>query len=260
MKLDYQAEHRFAFSIRKNLDYHMHAQGEVEIGFMLHGSCKITCGNTVDTVREGDVFFMFPNQPHAYEESTDVQAYLLIVPVKRYLSAYGNILMKQTPVNPILRKGQWDESLLWQVERAYEDLGIVSETVMHGYLTVIFGKLLASIQLQEQRTGTDEILRRMLEYINEHYRLGVTRQEIAKAVGYNESYVSHLFSQTMGITMPEYIHSLRIEDGCRMLLETDRPVSQIASELGYGSIRNFNRVFYKRTGLTPRQYRNQAIK
>lgn len=257
MKLDYQIDHRFSFTVRDNLDFHMHAQGEIEIGFMLRGSCDITCGKVTDTVRAGDVFFMFPNQPHAYENSRDVVAYLLIVPVRRYLSAYHSILLKQTPVCPILRQGAWDESLLWLVERAYQDKAQVSETVMQGYLTVIFGKLLESILLREQPAGADEIMRRMLEYINEHYRTGITRQELAKAVGYNESYVSHLFSQTMGITMPAYIHSLRIEDGCRMLLETDMSVTHIALELGFGSIRNFNRVFYKKTGLTPRQYRER---
>ena len=121
MKLDYQVDHRFSFAVRNNLDFHMHAQGEIEIGFMLRGSCDITCGNTGDTVRAGDVFIMFPNQPHAYENSRDVEAYLLIVPVRQYLSAYHNILMKQTPVYPILRKGQWDEKLLWLLERAYQD-------------------------------------------------------------------------------------------------------------------------------------------
>lgn len=258
MKLNYQHDHKFSFSKRVNLDFGLHAQGEVELGFMLGGSCTISCGNVVDTVGAGDVFLMFPNQPHAYEGSKDVEAYLLIVPVKRYLPAYQNILMKQIPFYPILRKGQWDERVLMFVEQAYRDRAAVSETVMQGYLTVIIGKLLDVIQLQEQQTGTDEVLRRMLEYINERYREDITRKDIARAVGYNESYVSHLFSDTMHTTLPEYIHTLRIDDACRLLLETDMPVSQIASRLGFASIRNFNRVFLKRTGISPRQFRNNA--
>lgn len=260
MKLDYQHDHKFSFSKRENLDYGLHAQGEVEFGFMLSGSCTLTCGNTVETLRAGDVFVVFPNQPHAYADSDSLVAYLLIVPVKRYLSAYHTALMKKVPTSPILRKGEWDPGLLSLVESGFSDFGFASESVMQGYLMVIIGKLLASMQLQEQRTGTEETLRRVLAYLNDHYREGITRKDIARAVGYNESYVSHLFSDTMHTTLPEYIHALRIDDACRLLLETDMAVSQIGSQLGFASIRNFNRVFLKRMGITPRQYRDEAKK
>lgn len=260
MKLDYQHDHKFSFSKRENLDYGLHAQGEVEFGFMLSGSCTLTCGNTVETLRAGDAFMVFPNQPHKYENSADLTAYLLIVPVKRYLSVYHTALTKNVPTCPILRKGEWDPGLLSLVESGFADFGRATESVMQGYLMVIIGKLLESMQLQEQRTGTEEALRRVLAYLNDHYREDITRKDIARAVGYNESYVSHLFSDTMHSTLPEYIHALRIDDACRLLLETDMTVSQIASQLGFASIRNFNRVFLKRIGSSPRQYREQAKK
>lgn len=260
MKLDYEVGHAFTFSRRDTLDFRLHAQGEVEIAFMLCGSCRISCGNMSSEIRAGDVFIAFPNQPHKYEESNELEAYLLIIPVKPYLSVYYNTLMKQVPVHPVLKKGEWDASLLQLLELALRDHEKASEPVMQGYLMVTFGKLLASLQLQEQKTGAEEVLRRVLGYLHDHYRESVSRRDIAKAVGYNESYVSHLFSQTMGITLPEYIHSLRIDDACRLLLETDATVADLASELGFASIRNFNRVFLKQTGVTPRQYRNSAKK
>lgn len=255
MRMDYQLHHSFSFSRRSTLDYRNHAQGEIEFGVMLGGSCRFICEGTQTTLQAGDVFFAFPNQPHRYEDSRDVDAFLLIVPVKPYLSPYYNILLKQVPEYPVLHSGQYDTSILAIVNSAFSDLSTAAEPVMQGYLMVIFGKLLEFLRLRQRQGGTDEALRRILEYLNEHYRENLTRNNIAKAVGYNESYVSHLFSQTMGTSLPEYVHAMRIDDACRLLMETDLTAAQIASELGFASIRNFNRIFLKRIGKTPIQYR-----
>ena len=255
MRLDYQFDHAFSFSKRKMLDYRNHAQGELEFGIMLGGSCRFVCGSSETVLQSGDVFFAFPNQPHRYEQSRQVDAFLLIVPVKRYLSPYYNLLMKQIPEYAVLHKGEYDPSIIDITERALSDMRTASEPVLQGYLLVIVGKLLESLRLRQRQTGTEQALRRVLHYLNEHYRESVTRSDIAKAVGYNESYVSHLFSQTMGTTLPEYVHMMRIDDACHMLKETELTVTRIAADLGFGSIRNFNRIFLKRTGLTPTDYR-----
>ena len=125
---------------------------------------------------------------------------------------------------------------------------------MQGYFQVLIGKLLGQLTLQDADSVSDDALRTILLFINDHYTEPLTRKAIAKAVGYNESYISHLFSQTLKTTLPEYIHSLRLSDATRLLSQTDQSVTRIALDLGFGSLRNFNRVFLKETGMTPTQY------
>ena len=60
----------------------------------------------------------------------------------------------------------------------------------------------------------------------------------------------------MKTTIPQYINSLRMNDATRLLTQTDLPITQIASELGFGSIRNFNRVFLEHLGTSPKAYRS----
>ena len=59
----------------------------------------------------------------------------------------------------------------------------------------------------------------------------------------------------MKISICEYIHSLRVEDAKVLLMQTNQSVTDIAEELGFGSIRTFNRVFLEKTGMSPREYR-----
>ena len=262
MKLLYENDRGFDFKYRvKKLDFPVHIHNAVEIFLFTAGESTVLCGETTVRLSKGDVFISFPNQVHGYKDSENVEGYLFILPVKPYLAPFFNTLMKRVPVRPYLKTGQWDErQILALTEQAYRDLETASETVMQGYLMVIFGKLLASMELTELQTGSDDVLRRILQYLNEHYREPLTRSSVAQAVGYNESHISHIFSGKLKTTLPEYINSLRIYDASKLLLETDFSVTDIASMLSFGSVRNFNRVFLKETGQTPREYRSTARK
>ena len=131
---------------------------------------------------------------------------------------------------------------------------------MQAYMQVIFGKLLPLLPLCRAEDGKNEAVRVLLEFVGENYRRPLTRGEVARAVGYHENYISHIFSETLHTTLPGYLGALRVYDASAMLLETDLPVAQIAAELGFGSIRNFNRVFQMEMGTSPRAYRTAGGK
>lgn len=261
MKLLYQDYHRFQFTHRtQHLDFVPHLHDAVEVFFFTQGSSTVLCGNERFRLGAGDVFVAFPNRIHGYEYSEDIRGYLLIIPMKPYLQAYRKILMNQLPERPYLSAGNWEESGLRELlELAYRDRKKTPEQVMQGYLQVIVGKLLSLLTLTQAPAEGDDVLKRVLMYLNTHYTSPVSRQELAQALGYNESYISHVFAGTMKTTIPEYIGSLRVQDAARLLKQTDYSVTQIASELGFGSIRNFNRVFLKQTGLSPKEYRQNKV-
>lgn len=257
MKLFYQDYHRFQFTHRtQHLDFAPHLHDAVEIFFFTQGSSTVLCGSERYCLGAGDVFVAFPNRIHGYENSEDIRGYLLIIPVKPYLQAFRSILMNQLPEIPYLPAGQWERSgLMALLELAYRDRKQTPEQVMQGYLQVIVGKLLSMLPLTQAPVEGDDALKRVLLYLNTHYTSPVSRRELAQALGYSESYVSHLFADTMNTTIPEYVSTLRVQDAQRLLRQTDFSVTQIASELGFGSIRSFNRVFLKHTGQSPKEYR-----
>ena len=258
MKLFYQDYHQFQFTKRaQHLDFAPHLHDAVEIFFFTQGSSTVLCGNERYHLGAGDVFVAFPNRIHGYADSCDIRGYLLIVPVKPYLQGYRKVLSEQLPQMPYLSAGQWERSGLMELlELAYRDRQQVPEYVMQGYLQVIVGKLLSMLTLSQAPAEGDDALKRVLLYLNNHYTSPISRQTLSRELGYNESYISHVFAATMKTTIPEYVSSLRVQDASRLLRQTDYSVTQIASELGFGSIRNFNRVFLKQTGLSPKAYRN----
>lgn len=255
MQLLYQGNHMFFFHITRSLDYPRHLQNALEFVYLMEGTCHVRCGDAERWLQPGQAFVVFPNQIHSYDGSRNVRAFLLIVPVQPYLSAYAATLFREVPEEPCLEAGE----LLPLLEMMYADLEKASETMMQGYLQVLVGKLLQRLRLRDVQTGPEEALHKVLLYLEAHYREPLTRQQVARAVGYSESYLSHIFSAALDTTMPEYINTLRVREAMNLLPRTDMTVSQMAAELGFGSIRNFNRAFKKETGQTPAQFRKLKI-
>lgn len=261
MKLLHQGNHKLTFTRSGNLDYPTHVHNAVELVVLEEGTTDIFWGKGHTTLHAGDIFFSFPNQVHGYSGSRDVCCYLLIIPMQPFLVPYSSTLLEKLPASPFLHREQWEHTgLLPLLEMAYRDAKTASEPVIQGYLQVIIGKLLALMSLGSSSSVPPDALQSVLLYVNDHYTQPLSRKQIAHATGYNESYISHIFSDTLHISLTEYILSLRLPDARKLLQQTDLPVSRIALELGFGSIRSFNRIFAQKTGLSPSAYRQEAQK
>lgn len=259
MKLLHQGNYQFRFFQPKTLDYPLHLHNAVEIIFLTCGSADVLFGSSRARLMPGDVFICFPNQVHGYENSSAVQGYVMIVPMNPYLSSFHSTLDQKLPADPILTKGTWEHTAVPQLlELAHQDMDSASKQIMQGYLLLIVGKLLPLLPLKDIPSGSADVLQSVLLYLNDHYTQSISRRDIAKAVGCNESYISHLFSDTFQTTLTDYITSLRMGDALAALSNTTTPVSQIALSLGFGSLRSFNRSFRQYTGMTPTAYRKQT--
>jgi AraC-like DNA-binding protein len=91
------------------------------------------------------------------------------------------------------------------------------------------------------------------EHLMEHLTLGT----LAKQAHLSGDRVSRLFHKTMGMSLPEYIARLRIDQACTMLLEGPQRVSEIAFACGFDSLPHFNRWFHRLIGVAPTEFRRQ---
>lgn len=96
-----------------------------------------------------------------------------------------------------------------------------------------------------------------LDYISKHYHDPLTLQEIADYIGLNGTYLSSLFKKEMGITMTQYIQEKKIEAIMNMLKFSDYSYTDISNYFSFSSHSHFIYSFRKRTGMTPKQYRDK---
>ena len=94
-----------------------------------------------------------------------------------------------------------------------------------------------------------------LLYIDRHLKDNITLESLAETVHLNPEYLSRMFKKITGKNIFSYINYIRINNACKLLVDTDMSVLEIAMESGYSSISNFNRYFLKIKDCTPSAYR-----
>ena len=83
----------------------------------------------------------------------------------------------------------------------------------------------------------------------------ITIEDIAKELGLSQSHFMKFFKNTMGTTFTNYLNDYRLTLSSRLLVSSDSSILDIAAEAGFENLSYFNRLFKKRFGVTPREYR-----
>ena len=81
---------------------------------------------------------------------------------------------------------------------------------------------------------------------------------VAATLGLNASYLSHIFKQQTGESFVNALNEVRLKNACRLLQTTNLSIQAVAERCGYTSAGYFNRVFKKKFGITPGQFRGDA--
>lgn len=130
-------------------------------------------------------------------------------------------------------------------------------------------KLMIAFQqclITDKRTVVDEGISRSLamnvkDYIETHYsEKGLSLSQVASALFVNEGYLSRQLKQTYGRTFSEYLIEYRIQKAQELLrnLTLQYTVTAIANKVGYEDPHYFSRLFRKKTGFSPVQFREHA--
>ena len=106
--------------------------------------------------------------------------------------------------------------------------------------------------------AAEEKMKQVLTFIRSHYAEALTVGQLAGLCHFSETYFMSFFKRFAGMTCVEYINHYRLSQAARILVQTDRPVTEAALENGFRNISYFNRQFRRQYGTTPREYRKAA--
>lgn len=98
-------------------------------------------------------------------------------------------------------------------------------------------------------------LEKIKSYIHQHYAESITINEIASNFGIKRRYLTSIFQRYIGSSPIEYLTAYRIHKAQELLLLTDKQIIEISNSVGYVDNLYFSRVFKKKTGMSPTEYR-----
>lgn len=103
----------------------------------------------------------------------------------------------------------------------------------------------------------EALIQAIKQYIFEHMDHTLSRKELANHVFLSESYISHVWRNSTGSSLKDYVTTIKMEQAKKMLRETNLSISEIALMLGYTHFSYFSSTFKKKNLLTPAEYRKQ---
>ena len=133
-----------------------------------------------------------------------------------------------------------------------------SQETLYYFLMKAFDQLFECIYQNRniQHTG---IFTKAKEYIWGNYNQEISLRKLSEAVGVNPYYLSHLFRKEMGISFLEYLTSVRMSIAKNLLKQTTLSMMEVCLEVGYQDPSHFAKVFKKKEGIHPTEYRKKLI-
>lgn len=166
--------------------------------------------------------------------------------------------------NPV-RRIECMKAAEWCIEGMMNDPQLLPENDLRrsGLLQILFGELIADYRKQclekgellpENKTGSAYV-EKAAQYIASNYGKRLTINELADMIGVNRSYLATNFKKCMGCSPQEYLINVRVERAKSLLQKTDIQISEVAAQVGYPDPLAFSKIFKRKTGYSPTEYK-----
>lgn len=113
----------------------------------------------------------------------------------------------------------------------------------------------SSFNNNEQYTYNSRRVEKTIEYMNHNFDKPVTLTEVARLANMSDAAFSRFFKQRTGNTFIDSLTDIRLGHASRMLIDTTQSIAEVAYNCGFNNISNFNRIFKKKKGCTPKDFR-----
>lgn len=122
-------------------------------------------------------------------------------------------------------------------------------------------RILSSVNNVEEYNNLDnDRLKSILYFLHENYQQDICLQQVAKLVNMSEISLTRFLKKRTGKTFVDNLNDIRIGETIGRLVATTDNVSEICYDCGFNNLSNFNRIFKKKKGVTPTEYREKHTK
>lgn len=166
----------------------------------------------------------------------------------------AEVMKKRTPYTTII------------ILSAHQDFEYARQSIQIGvsdYLTkpIIEEELLGVLEKYAKELDHSDLVMRAIQFIQTHYYEKLNLTILSKELFVNPSYLSRKFHDEVGVPFSEYLLNYRIEMAKEKLSKNKSDsISAIAEQCGFGSLHYFSHVFKKKTGYTPKRYKQEGQK
>ena len=264
-----------------------HWHDEIEIVFSCHGELLLRTEDGERVLKEGEFVVVNSAETHAVntlEKEKDAENIVFMLQLSRMFlqNMYMDIdairftetAGENTKNNEIRRSLRNFFLFIMDEEKSNNEN---KTAVIHGLCGAVVALLIRNFSVplplshngptlhREGNTGSDEYdkyserLKRILNFVSRHYAENPTLNDIANVAFVSPFYLSHFFTQTMGLSYSKYLNYFKINMARRDLVSTKDTIINILTRHGFANAKAFNRIFKAYVGCSPREYRKTVL-
>lgn len=230
--------------------FHFHSQ--IELYFIDEGEMEVLINDRRRVLCAGEMSVALSFVPHGYSTPRSSRSTYIIIPT--YMcSDFVAATSGKTAVNPFI----CDKQTVARIRHCYDMMRRegINEIERQGYIYVILGIIMDHLSFESSDSSlTPELSSRILTYISENYKSGITPGDVAEHFGYTQSHISRYFKSHFNITLVKYITIIKLKNAILLMRENKHNMTYCALESGFSSMRTFYRAFYDEFGCSPKEY------
>lgn len=231
----------------ENLSFPIHIHNSYEFFAVLEGKIDVMINSRQYTLSRGQATLILPQEPHSYISHDSAKSYLCIFSTN-YVPSFNNLMRGKENLSPVFSLENPEKVV--QMLKDAEDL-----LLRKGLLYCLSSLYIKNGKIVQKEALPDNFMAFVLEKIQENYGSNLTLNDIAVETGYDYAYCSHLIHNAFGCSFTKLLNDFRIANAIEQLENTDKRIGEIALSCGFNSLRQFNRVFLERKGMTPTSFR-----
>lgn len=263
---------------------HLHAHDFIEIAYVMSGCGIHRIGEKEYAVSKGDLFIINYDIPHEFRSLADRSKPQLVVyncifrpefldytlvNCKDFYEVTHHFLFQALLINETsqYKDIKLIDSETTDIEELYEKMYLEYQIKEEGYIEILRAYVIEllitifrSFRKNKSLDNKGDLQRRKLidkviRYMKDNYSKELKLEDLSTIAFLSPNYFSKLFKESTSMTLSEYIQKIRIEEACKLLLDTDKKIIDVAYDVGYKDIKFFNQLFKKIVGKTPGEYR-----
>jgi AraC family transcriptional regulator, melibiose operon regulatory protein len=249
-----------------------HWHGHIEVNYLFNCSADYQINGKNISVPQGRMILfwaLFPHQMIATQGNGEMVN--IYIPLQAFLtwklpsSFVSDLLHGEVIVSDSLYCCDEEVTQIWQKDLATGDRKMTAQVINEIRSRIhrmsienysIYNLANKSTQQQSKQTlnGLNHI-QTMLRYIADNYDQKLVIDDVSKSTGLHKNYAMKLFNRVMKVSIKQYINQLRLQHAQALLLDTEKPVLNIALEAGFGSVSRFYDIFHREFSTSPLDFR-----
>jgi len=253
-------------------DFPLHFHPEYELNFVINSKGKRIIGDSLKDYRSPDLVLIGPNIPHAWtgeNNHDDVR----VITIQFDKNVFGNCLLNKKhalPMKDLLDKASRgilfdNDTIITLKERITNLSKIQGFDAFISFLSILYDLSISRNQtlltspgyIYELNIRDSQRINKVINYIKENISKDFKIKEVANLVNMSESAFSHFFKKRTQLSFSDYVIDMRVSYAARLIMETDKSISEICFASGFNNISNFNRTFKSRYSCTPTEMRSR---